>query len=164
MNLSNLRFNLTPEKKRHVMAMVVGTAVSWSVAGLMACSSALHAQKTDSLYQQLGGVAVITQVSDRTMDRVATDPRTKRTFEGIKLGYLKQSVAAYLCKVADGPCAYEGETMANSHADLKITGSEFDLMVETLREEINQTQAPNSAKNELLRRLAPTRRDIVKNS
>ena len=90
--------------------------------------------------------------------------RTKRSFDGVKLSYLKQSVAAYVCTVADGPCKYEGVTMAQSHADLKITGAEFDLMVEILREEINQVGVNTDAKNELLKRLAPSRRNIVKAS
>jgi truncated hemoglobin YjbI len=139
MKLKDLRIELTPERKRHLITLVVGLAISWTLASLMACASSLKNSQMP-LYQQLGGVA------------------------GIKMATLKQSVAAYVCKVADGPCKYEGETMKKSHAELGITGSEFDLMVEILRDEINQTPASEGAKNELLRRLAPTRHDIVKNS
>lgn len=163
MNLTILRFDLTPERKRHLITMALGIVISWTLAGLMACAADLKSSRAP-LYQQLGGVATITTFTDRTMDRVASDPRTKRTFDGIKLSYLKQSVAAYVCTVADGPCQYEGVTMAQSHADLNITGAEFDLMVETLRDEINKAGVHADAKNELLRRLAPSRRDIVKPS
>jgi hemoglobin len=114
------------------------------------------------LYQQLGGQSGLTTVVHRTMDRVSTDKRSKRSFQGVKMPYLKDSVTAYLCKVADGPCEYEGETMANSHAKSTITASEFDLMVTILREELDRAGVSESAKNELLRRVAPTRRDIVK--
>lgn len=125
------------------------------------CTS-LPATDTRPLYQQLGGTEALTRVTDRTMDRVATDPRTRRTFDGVNMRTLKASVASYVCKVADGPCTYEGETMARSHADLGITGAEFDLMVSMLRDELNAARAPEGAKNALLKRLAPTRRDIVK--
>jgi hemoglobin len=114
------------------------------------------------LYQQLGGTEALTRITDRTMDRVSTDPRTRRTFDGVKMSTLKASVASYVCKVADGPCTYEGETMARSHADLGITGAEFDLMVSMLRDELNAAGVSEGAKNELLKRLAPSRRDIVK--
>lgn len=114
------------------------------------------------LYQQLGGTEALTRITDRTMDRVSTDPRTRRTFDGVKMTPLKASVANYVCKVADGPCTYEGETMARSHADLGITGAEFDLMVTMLRDELNAAGVSEGAKNELLKRLAPSRRDIVK--
>lgn len=163
MNFSSLFTPLTPERKRHLITLVVGVAISWTLASLMACASALKGSGAP-LYQRLGGVAVITQITDRTLDRVSTDPRTKRSFDGIKMKALKESVAAYVCMVADGPCKYEGETMKKSHAELGITGSEFDLMVEILRDEVNQAQVPTSAKNELLRRLAPMRHDIVKTS
>ncbi|MBI2733708.1 MAG: group 1 truncated hemoglobin [Aquabacterium sp.] len=125
----------------------------------MACTTM---QPQAPLYQQLGGVAKIEAVTDRTLDRVSSDPRTKRSFDGIKMPFLKKSVAAYVCKVADGPCTYEGETMANSHAKSNISGAEFDIMVSVMREELDRAGVPEGAKNELLRRLAPTRRDIVK--
>lgn len=157
---SELRLQLTPERKRHLITLAVGLVISWTLASLMACASSL--KSSAPLYQQLGGVDGITQISNRTLDRVSTDPRTQRTFASIKMQALKDSVAKYICKVADGPCVYEGESMKNSHADLGITGAEFDLMVEILRDEINRANAPTGAKNELLKRLAPTRRDIVK--
>jgi len=64
--------------------------------------------------------------------------------------------------MADGPCVYEGVSMADSHAKANISGAEFDIMVSVMREELDRAGASEAAKNELLRRLAPTRRDIVK--
>jgi hemoglobin len=155
--LSPLRA-VTPERRRHMAIALVGIAASWTLAGLMACTTPATQAP---LYQQLGGVQAIEVVTGRTLDRVSQDPRSSHSFEGIKMPYLKQSVSAYICKVADGPCVYEGETMANSHAKSGIKGSEFDFMVTVLREELDRAGAPQLAKNELLRRLAPTRRDIV---
>lgn len=150
---------LPAERRRHVKLAAVGIAASWAMAALMACSTR---PASAPLYQQLGGVAALEAVSNRTMDRVSTDPRTRRSFDGIKMATLKKSVAAYVCKVADGPCVYEGETMAKSHAQSNISGAEFDIMVAVLREELDRAGVPDAAKNELLRRLAPSRRDIVK--
>lgn len=150
--------DLRAEQRRHLQLAAGGATLSWALAALMACSTPPQAP----LYQQLGGVSKIEVVADRTLERVSTDPRTMRSFDGIKMPYLKKSVAAYLCKVADGPCVYEGETMANSHAKSNISGAEFDIMVSVMREELDRAGVPEGAKNELLRRLAPTRRDIVK--
>lgn len=151
--------SLSEDSRRHAKMAVIGITISWTLALLMACTT------TDGrapLYQQLGGAKGIESVTDRTLERVSTDPRTKRSFDGIKMSALKKSVAAYVCKMADGPCVYEGETMANSHAKTNTSGAEFDIMVSMLREELDRAGASESAKNELLRRLAPTRRDIVK--
>jgi len=113
------------------------------------------------LFEQLGGVAGIERLTTRLLDRTAGDPRTGASFKGVNRRELDRSVAAYLCRLADGPCVYEGETMRNSHADLGIRGSQFDLMVQFLRDELDAAGVSTAAKNELLRRLAPTRRDIV---
>ncbi len=145
-------------RRRHVHLALLGTAISWSLAALVACASPGHPQ---ALYEQLGGVAALEGITDRTLDRVAADPATNRSFKDVKMSTLKKSVAAYVCKVADGPCVYEGETMRNAHSQTANTGAEFDSMVTILRDELNKAGVPTAAKNELLRRLAPTRRDIV---
>lgn len=135
-----------------------GLALTVLALQLAACTSAPSATP---LYQQLGGVEGIESISSAMLQRMATDPRTKRTFDGINLRTLSASLAAHLCKVADGPCAYEGETMRNAHADLGLGGSEFETSVQILRDELDRAGVSQGAKNELLRRLAPSRRDIV---
>ena len=154
---------LSPERIRHIKLALWGVLISWSLAALMACGS-LPRQADGSLYEQLGGRAGIELVVGKTLDRVANDPRSKRSFAGIKMPHLKRSVTDYVCKLADGPCEYEGETMANAHAQSKNTAAEFDFMVTVLREELNKAGVSEAAKNELLRRLAPTRRGIVQGS
>lgn len=139
-------------------AVRIGPAVIALALLLGACTSAPPAPP---LYQQLGGVQRIEAISSAMIQRMATDPRTRRTFDGINLRTLSASLAAHLCKVADGPCVYEGETMRNAHADLGLTGSEFETVVQILRDELDRAGVDAAAKNELLRRLAPTRRDIV---
>ncbi len=113
------------------------------------------------LYLQLGGIKGIESVTTSLLQRMSTDPRTKRTFDGIKMPALTESLSKQLCQVADGPCRYEGETMRNAHADLALTGSEFEVTVQMLREELDRAGVSDAAKNELLRRLAPMRRDMV---
>ncbi len=131
------------------------------LVGLLVSACAHPTQDRPALYQQLGGTANIDTFTYQALARAAEDPRTRRTYEGVRLSYLQQSVSAYLCKVADGPCLYEGETMRNAHGDLAITGAEFDVLVQMLREEMDAANVSTAAKNELLRRLAPMRRDIV---
>ncbi|MBH1985865.1 MAG: group 1 truncated hemoglobin [Burkholderiales bacterium] len=132
------------------------------MAGLLGCALAGCASApTQPLHQQLGGVQGIDAIARGMLQRMSTDPRTRRTFDGINLKTLGNNLAAHLCQVADGPCVYEGETMAKSHADLNLGGSEFDATVQFLRDELDAAGVSTAAKNELLRRLAPMRRDIV---
>lgn len=145
-------------RRRHLLMAAVGTLISWLIAGLMACTTTVAPV---ALYKQLGGEAGIDLVVARTLDRVAADPRSAHSFEGVRLSFLKRNVSAYVCKVADGPCAYEGETMAKAHAQSRIQDHEFDFMVGVMREELDRANVSTGAKNELLRRLAPSKRDIV---
>ena len=113
------------------------------------------------LYKQLGGPDNIRAFTGKALTRVAADPVAGRSFKGIKMLFLIDSVGNYICKVADGPCEYDGQDMKKSHADLNLGGSEFDVLVQTLREEMDAAGVSNGAKNELLRRLAPSRSEMV---
>lgn len=126
---------------------------------LVACAPVPAAPPT--LYARLGGAPQVDALVSRLIERAATDPRTRRSFDGVKLKALKESLAQQICSAAGGGCRYEGETMARSHAELKIVASEFDAMVSILREELDRGGADPAAKNELLRLLAPMKRDIV---
>jgi hemoglobin len=145
-------------RRRHLLMAVAGTLISWLLAALMACTTQAAPV---ALYKQLGGEPGIEQVVSRTLDRVAADPRSAHSFDGIRLSFLKRNVSAYVCQVANGPCVYEGETMAHAHAQSQIQDHEFDLMVSVMREELDRANVSTGAKNELLRRLAPSKRDVV---
>jgi len=137
------------------------TLSAWALALLMtACANHPRVSKA-SLYDQLGGQAGIANVTNRVIDRIAQDPRTARSFKDIKLSPLKDSIAQYLCKVSDGPCVYEGANMADAHSQTNNTATEFDVMVQVLREELDAEGISQAAKNELLKRLAPTYRDVI---
>ncbi len=131
------------------------------LAGSALVLSACATPPAAPLYQRLGGEAKIRAFMGRTLDRVAADPRGGRSFDGINMQTLKVNVGNHVCQVADGPCDYDGENMRNAHAQSDIGGAEFDMMVRILREEMTLAGVPPEARNELLRRLAPARRDIV---
>ena len=50
-------------------------------------SQANHQQQ--SLFTRIGGLPVLTKITDEFIDNVATTPSTKRSFDGIKLKALK---------------------------------------------------------------------------
>ena len=133
--------------------------VSALAAALTGCAAPVPAPP--SLYARLGGEARLETVVSKLVERAATDPRTQRSFDGVKLATLKKSLAQQICSLAGGGCVYEGETMRNAHRDLRIAASEFDALVGMLRDELDRAGVDDRAKNELLRLLAPMKRDIV---
>lgn len=116
----------------------------------------------ESLFNRLGGLPVIKIVVSETIDEVSSNPKTSRSFKDIKLPKLKESVVSQICKLTGGGCEYDGETMLNSHKDAKITTAEFESFVAAFRESLNR-HTNTREKNELLKILAPMKRDIVSN-
>jgi hemoglobin len=117
--------------------------------------------KEPTLFDRLGGLPALTAVTDKTIDRTATDPRTRRSFDGVRLKPIKESIVSFLCQVTGGPCKYEGETMARAHKGLDITSAEFDAMVGQLVDTLNQFHVPAKEQKELLQLLGPLKSDIV---
>lgn len=116
-----------------------------------------------SLYQRIGGLPMLSRISNQTLDIVSKDPQTSRSFDGVKMKTLKESLTNFLCVKTGGDCVYEGETMQKSHADAKITTAEFERMVDVMRERMDSNGVGTREKNELLRILAPMKRDVVTN-
>lgn len=139
---------------------------SFLIISMLLLSSCAQAQvlssksENSSLFERIGGLPVLTAIVSETIDESASDPKIKRSFDGVKLSVLKQSVVDQLCVLTGGNCVYEGETMKNSHHDLKVTSAEFELFVEVFRTSLNK-HVGTREKNELLKILAPMKRDIV---
>ena len=129
-------------------------------AGSTAITAAAGAAPESSLYQRLGGATTVASIVDETLTAVATDPRTRRTFEKVDMKRLQAKIAEHICALADGGCKYTGDTMKQSHAGLDITDAEFYLMVKELRNALDR-HVGEREKNELLKILAPMKRDIV---
>jgi hemoglobin len=140
-------------------AMKLKVLLLLSVSFLSACW--MPTKPEASLYTRIGGKPVLEVIASDLLDATSTDDRTKRSFKDIKLSTVKESLTLYLCQKTGGDCVYEGETMKNSHADAKITTAEFELMVQQLRDVLDAHNIGAREKNELLKILAPTKRDIV---
>ena len=128
-------------------------------AALAGCANGRPAPA--SLYEQLGGAPMMSTIASRVIEGFASSPDGHRAFDRVKLPRVKRGLEAFLCVVAHGPCVYDGDDMQRVHAGLKISEREFNALVEHLRETLDDLGVAPGAKNELLRRLAPMRREIV---
>ncbi|MEP7156079.1 MAG: group 1 truncated hemoglobin [Betaproteobacteria bacterium] len=115
----------------------------------------------DTLYDRLGGEKVIVKFVDETIDLTANDPKTRRSFDKINLVNLKKKIVEHICELSQGPCKYSGDPMKPVHKGLDIQESEFYGMVEHLRTALGNAGVDEGPKNELLKILAPMKRDIV---
>lgn len=114
-----------------------------------------------TLYERLGGEKAVAQFVSETVDLSAVDPQIKRSFDKVDLKKLKVKVAEQICALTDGPCKYSGDDMKLAHQGMDLTEADFYGFVEILRGTLNRAKVSEGAKNELLRILAPMKRDIV---
>ena len=131
------------------------------LAGALLAACAVSPSAKPTLYDRLGGEPVVTRVVNETIDRAATDARTSRSFKDVKLARVKEKIVEQICSLAGGGCKYTGDPMDKVHKGLQNTEAEMNLVVQWLRDALDSAGVRESEKNELLRLLAPMKRDIV---
>ena len=114
-----------------------------------------------SLYARMGGTATITAVVYEVIDHSASDPRLKRSFDGVNLAHVKKMLVEQICSLSGGGCTYTGDSMKEVHAGHKIDQAEFYGLVQVLRDSLRRHGVGLSERNELLKILAPMKRDVV---
>ncbi len=97
------------------------------------------------------------------VQRLRGDARTRPIFADSKMkpAYLASQLADQFCRLLNGPCTYDGETMKTAHAESAIARKDFLVAVELLQQAMDAQAIPFAAQNRLLALLAPMHRDIV---
>lgn len=122
------------------------------------------APASDILYVRLGGGPGVAAIADTLIDRVVADPLMGRSFKDSNLNRIKTLLAEQICDLSGGPCRYSGDSMKEVHAGHHISEAEFYRMVEMLRDVLQERQVDTRSTNQLLRLLAPTKRDVVEHA
>ena len=138
------------------------TAVAFRVLG---CSllllSGMAAGAQARLYDRLGGQVGVAAIAATLIDRVSGDPMLGRSFKDSNLDRVKKLLAEQICDLSGGPCHYSGDSMKKVNAGHHISEAEFYGMVADLREVLKERHVNQGATDELLRLLAPMKRDVV---
>jgi len=116
---------------------------------------------SESLYARLGGSSGVVTIADALVDRVVADPVMGPSFKDAKLDRIKQLLAEQICDLSGGPCRYSGDSMKEVHAGHHISEAQFYRMVDSLRDILRERRVDQRSTNQLLRLLAPMKRDVV---
>ena len=139
-------------------------------AGCSGSPSGMEAGKMAPLYDRLGGEAAIKLVVDDFVGRAAADPKVNFTRVGTgkewkpgpqDLEHLKTMLVQFIGMATGGPQKYEGRGMKEVHRGMKITGAEFDALAGDLAASLERFKVSKQEKDELLKVVAGTRKDIV---
>lgn len=123
--------------------------------------SGIAASAAPRLYDALGGEAGVAAIAGSLIDRVSADPTLGRSFKDSNLDRIKKLLAEQICDLSGGPCRYSGDSMREVHAGHHISEAEFFGMVADLRAVLKERHVSQGATNQLLRLLAPMKRDVV---
>lgn len=137
------------------------TAVIFRTWLILLVGFAGHALAADSLYARLGGDSGVAAIAATLIDRAAADPLMGPSFKDSKLDRIKRLLAEQICELSGGPCHYSGDSMREVHAGLHISQAQFYRLVETLRDILRERRVDQGATNQLLKLLAPMKRDVV---
>ena len=114
-----------------------------------------------SLYDRLGGFNPIRAVVDSAVARVAADDRVNQKFARSDLSRLEKEFTDQLCQATGGPCTYTGRSMRDTHAGMKVTGGEWNAVIEDIEATLEEFKVPETEQKELLDLLLPLRSEIV---
>lgn len=114
-----------------------------------------------TLCARLGGPAGLEEISSALLDLSLADPRTAPQWDRVDMKRVRIKLSEYLCVLTGGTCPYDNDDMKTIHAGHHIQQAQFYAMVEHLRLVLDRRGTDTASKNELLRLLAPSRRDVV---
>ena len=117
--------------------------------------------QTKSLYDRLGGADAINALTESWVARVGGDDRANGKFVRTDIDRLKKEVIDQLCEATGGPCTYTGRSMLETHAGMKVTAGEFDVVMQHLDATLDELNVPKTERDELVSLLRPMRDDIV---
>jgi len=120
-----------------------------------------------ALYDRLGGVYSIATVVDDFINRIMVDPRLNanpqvdEAHHRVPPAGFKYLVTEMVCWAAGGPQKYTGKSMADSHANLKITAEEWEAFLDDFQQTLDKFAVPAEEQGELKAIVNSTRSDIV---
>jgi hemoglobin len=136
-----------------------------------------------ALFDRLGGEPGVSNIVTDFLPRALQDPRVNWQRKSIQRGKfsfrrnraesalwnptpenvetLKKHLVQFLALATGGPARYDGGEMKNTHAEMRISNSEFDAVIGDLKASLDKLQVPNKEQKELLAIVESTRPQIV---
>src|SRR5262245_42495801 len=118
--------------------------------------------RTGSLFDRLGGMPAISAVVEDFAGNVLGDSRINQKFAKTDAPRLLANLKDFVCMATGGPGKYNGLSMKKSHEHMRVTGGEFNALVEDLVKTLDKFNVGEQEKKELLGALGGLRGDIVR--
>ncbi len=113
------------------------------------------------LYEKLGGRDALEAVVDEFYERVLADDQLRGFFEDSDMDDLRAHQVLFLGSLAGGNMEYDGQSMAEAHADLDISDDDFDAVAVHLKESLEAFDVDPDATEAVVEAVADYRDDVV---
>ncbi|AZQ84524.1 group 1 truncated hemoglobin [Colwellia sp. Arc7-635] len=115
-----------------------------------------------SLYNKMGRQGAIDKIVDNLINIIGQDDVIFAHFAHSNVSHFRKNLSIFLCAITDGPCQYIGDNMQDIHRGMYINKNQFNHFVELFIEAMKVADISYPLQNQLLARLAPLRRKIIK--
>ena len=117
-----------------------------------------------SLYERLGGYDAISAVSNDLVDRLQRDPHLGRFWQHRSEDGMKrerQLLVDFLCACTGGPMYYTGRDMQLSHKGMRISESDWTILLKHADATLKAFNVPQAEYDEVAAFVQSTKADIV---
>ncbi len=114
------------------------------------------------MWRAFHGEPGVARIVDGTVDRSVADKRIADIFKGQDIARLRRTLKEQFCFILNGGCDYSGRTMQQAHKDMGIQTADMGALVEQLQAAMRAEHVGFMAQNRFLAKLAPMKRDIIK--
>src|SRR5262249_12426053 len=117
-----------------------------------------------TLYERLGGYDAITAVANDLVSRLQADPQLGRFWvhrgdDGIKRE--TQLLIDFLCASAGGPMYYRGRDMVITHRGMRISESDWNVLLGHAAATLTKFQVPEAERSEGVAFVQGLKKEIV---
>jgi len=114
-----------------------------------------------SIYEAIGGLESVRVAVEQFYERVLADPELTGYFARTDLGRLKAHQRGFIAAAIGGSEIYQGRSMKDAHAQLKIQPAHFDRVVGHLVDTLDGLGVPKTVISDIGGKLAPLKADIA---
>lgn len=125
------------------------------------CLEKFNKERSDSLYQQLGGKAAINAAVDLFYVKVLADDRVNFFFEDINMSAQKRKQKEFLSAALGSPVAWTGKDMRKAHVNLDLKEEDFGAIAENLNATLVELGISEELIGKVMTIVASTKDDVL---
>lgn len=115
-----------------------------------------------SVYTEVGEMKGIERLVDDLIQNIGNDDQIFHYFAKVNVSNFRKGLITHFCETFDGPCTYEGDSIAVIHTGMNISEKDFNRLVELLIQAMETNHFSYPIQNRVLQKLAPMRNDIYR--